>query len=501
MIRNKHFVTIASALVFILLFFEKSLGINVGLYSILSIALLWIFKTGFFNSLLNKVVASGLIISGVAYSFYGSPFSLAVAFFSFLMLFGLHSIDSIKNLINAIPNGITNYFTAWGDFFRSMNKKKAESKRTRRFDMFFKVGFIPLLILIAFAILYGIGNKQFGIYLVDLIEWIGDSFGSILSNLNLSLIMVGILGVAFGVLHALVPNSTIFSQHDSTGVDPLQRIRTKPKRNFGLMDLKYELRSATFLFIGLNLLIVLLIIAEVHSNWLNFEWGGELLKANVREGTYALIVSILVSIGLTAYFFRANLNYYSKNKTLLLLSKVWILLNAMLVIAVAVRNYHYVQHFALAYKRIGVYFFLMLCIYGLYTLWIKISKQKTVFYLVRKNALVAYAGIVLLCIFNWDVIIAKYNIKHADRSFLHLPFIISLSDKALPYIELSDKEISAITEKQLKAVPFVGPDYFDQTNYKEEIEFRIGKFKSKFENESLLEKRIAEMKAYRMLSD
>ena len=110
---------------------------------------------------------------------------------------------------------------------------------------------------------------------------------------------------------------------------------------------------------------------------------------------------------------------------------------------------YYVQYFGLAYKRIGVVFFLVLCLVVLVTLVLKIYKVKSLFYVLRINALAVYITLVGICIFNWDVIIAKYNFGHYQTAFIHLPYMSSLSDKVLPYLQVSEAMIEEIEDKQI----------------------------------------------------
>ncbi|MFT7072048.1 DUF4153 domain-containing protein [Patiriisocius sp. Uisw_017] len=58
----------------------------------------------------------------------------------------------------------------------------------------------------------------------------------------------------------------------------------------------------------------------------------------------------------------------------------------ILAISVGIRNFWYFEYYSLAYKRIGIFFFLTATIYGLYTVLIKVKDKKSSFYLFRNNA-------------------------------------------------------------------------------------------------------------------
>jgi len=246
------------------------------------------------------------------------------------------------------------------------------------------------------------------------------------------------------------------------------------------MDLSVELKSAFFLFASLSFMLMIVLFLEAKNIWIDFEWGGELLKEMVREGTYVLIFSILLSMAISLYYFRGNINFHPKNKLLRILANIWLSLIGLMVISVFIRNYYYISYFGLAYKRIGVLFFLLLCLVGLYTMFIKINKVKSTFYVSKVNSLAAYLTLVLICSVNWDVVIAKYNLENYNHSFVHIPYMAELSDKALPYLVLSDKQIEEIESKQVENIPFVKRGYFDEVGYKDRIERRINQIKSSY---------------------
>lgn len=50
--------------------------------------------------------------------------------------------------------------------------------------------------------------------------------------------------------------------------------------------------------------------------------------------------------------------------------------------------------------------------------------------------------LVLLSSFNWDIIIAQYNIKNISSENMDVDFLLSLSDKVLPLIEENNHLLS-----------------------------------------------------------
>ncbi|MGB0850744.1 MAG: DUF4173 domain-containing protein [Bacteroidia bacterium] len=494
----KYLVTLLSAILFVALFFEKSLGMNVAIYGICTIALLAIFKTEFFKPMLHKVVSLGFLLTTVFYYLYASPFTLFVAFLSFLLLIGLHTSSSFRNLLLAIPNSFVNYFAAYSDFFESFRGRK-KHKLNLGLGRILRIITLPLFIVLLFIAMYSVGSTFFSEVIGDFFSMFDDLFTKIAKYIDIAAVFVGVLGLLFGVLHSLGFRTTSLSELDSKQSDILSRVRSNIRRRFKTMDLSLEYKSGLFLLSTLSLLLAILLFGEIKNIWFNFEWGGELLKELVHEGTYVLIVAILISMAVTMYYFRKNLNFYKSNKPLKTLAYIWIVLNALLVVSVLVRNIYYIQFFGLAYKRIGVMFFLALCVVGLLTIFIKISKVKSSFFVTRVNAFAAYVTLVVICFVNWDGVIAKYNFSHYKTSFVHLPFMSNLSDKTLPYLRLSDTEMEEIESKQVETIPFAKRGYFKDVDYQNKIEHRIEKFKEAQEERHWLESVWAEDKAIELL--
>ena len=141
---------------------------------------------------------------------------------------------------------------------------------------------------------------------------------------------------------------------------------------------------------------------------------------------------------LLLFFFRGNLNFYKKNKWLRYGAYLWIFQNSFLVFSVFNRDYYYISHYGLAYKRIGLLFFLAMVLAGLVTVFLKIYYTKTIYFLLRINA---WAGIILLVFasaINWDETIAQYNLARKSTIPLDVPFLLSLSDKTLPLLQKNE---------------------------------------------------------------
>jgi hypothetical protein len=174
---------------------------------------------------------------------------------------------------------------------------------------------------------------------------------------------------------------------------------------------------------------------DINWIWLGFEPApGFDLTQFVHEGTYVLIFSILLAAGIMLWFFRRNLNFYQPGLPLLRWgATLWVVQNVVLAISVGLRNYYYIVYTGLAYKRIGVYGFLLLTLFGLGTVLLKIWQRRSAFNLVRLNSWAVYALVLGLAAGNWEIWIAEYNLQ-AGFARLDIGFLLNMPPRVLPVL-------------------------------------------------------------------
>jgi len=144
-------------------------------------------------------------------------------------------------------------------------------------------------------------------------------------------------------------------------------------------------------------------------------------------------------------------------------------------------------------------------LFVIYTVFVKVRTRKTAFYLFRLNALFLYCLLLISSLFNWDGIIARYNFSHADRSFLHLDFLVRLSDKTLPVLDIPLPQLQRLDSIQGKQFPLeaerngrsilLSPD-----EYHLRIQNRKADFLKEWESKGILSWNLPEYRAYRSLS-
>jgi hypothetical protein len=202
-----------------------------------------------------------------------------------------------------------------------------------------------------------------------------------------------------------------------------------------MLDLRKEWLAAVVSFGLLNLLLLVVNAVDVKWLWFGFDRSSVAdLTQFVHEGTYVLIFSILLAAGIMLWFFRRNLNFYQPGLPLLRWgATAWVLQNVVLAISVGLRNYYYIVYTGLAYKRIGVYGFLLLTLFGLGTVLLKIWQRRSAFNLVRLNSWAAYALLLGLAAGNWEIWIARYNLQTRFQS-LDIGFLLDMPPRVLPVL-------------------------------------------------------------------
>lgn len=492
-------LTIIHALLFTFLFYKQVIGLNLLVFELVTITSIVVIIKPKINSLLSISVLCGTILTAIFSVIYYSIYAIFINICSYLLLTGIWVYPQAKTLITPAISTMANLFLSIGDFYQSFGSIKGKNRTLRIIFNILKIGIIPVIILVVFILLYNASNPVFGKFVTRFTEWSSQYIGDFFTPINFDLIGVFILGLWISIFSFFQAKSNTLLEYDKNGNDQIIRKRKrnefiKPK----ITALKAELKSAVLLLIMLNALLLFINIIDIYWVWFNFEWEGEYLKQFVHEGTYLLILSILISMGIVLFYFRGNLNFYQKSKTLKSLAYVWMAQNAVLTISVAIRNFWYIKYFALAYKRIGVLFFLLLTLYGIYTVIIKVRDKKSSFYIIRKNKFAAYVILIVIAFFNWDIIIAHYNFNHYKTSFVHYNFLSRLSDKTLPYLEKTTEELEQIDKIQAELFPFE-KKYMTAKKYQNRIGQRKQKFIEKWEKKNWKSWNLSESIAYHKL--
>jgi hypothetical protein len=432
--------------IFNALFWNEMLGLNLFIFSNLLIGSFLFFHKKSFKSKNVRIAIGCTFITGITVLIHNSIISKIAHITSFWLMLGFFQQQNLRLLSSAFWSSLVALISIHISFLEQISFIKAPATISKSSTRKLRLLLIPLAVFILFFIIFKIANPVFN----KLTDSLGNQLFDILSSLFVDFSFLKVLFLLLGaviILVSLVKRETtlIVALWESMKTDVLKRERrvnemelleTQKATTFKMMDLKQEYQIGILLIAMVNVLLLVVNGIDIQFLWLNFDVSeaGNLAEL-VHEGTYMLIVSIFLSMGILMYFFRKNLNFYLKNEWLKKLAYIWIFQNTILVISVVIRTYYYIIEHGLAYKRIGVLLFLTLTTYGLYSLFVKIKGQKSSFYLWRVNSWAAYAMLVFMACINWDMLVVKYNIEKCksaeSKAKIDIEFMVSRSDQTL----------------------------------------------------------------------
>ncbi|WP_375418745.1 DUF4173 domain-containing protein [uncultured Hymenobacter sp.] len=418
----------------------------------------WAFWVGVGGSLLG----AGLV------AWYGSTAAVLACIVSLLLVLGQLNQPGLRLLSNALLTALSSGWRAGAAVWRTWRQPgqaSAGRERLRRGWFYGRLLGVPLGLLGVFHLLFALANPVYAELSGRMLAVLGEWLGRLLPDISLPhLLFFGVsFFVAAGAL-VVVP-VYYFADHESRLGDFIRRQRDSVAslgvrwpdfrlRAFRSLDLRKEYYVALAVFGLLNALLLVVNIIDINLLWFGFTPpAGFDLTQFVHEGTYVLIVSILLAAGIMLWFFRRNLNFYAPGRRWLRgAATVWLAQNAVLAVSVGLRNYYYILHTGLAYKRIGVCFFLLLTLFGLGTVGLKIWQRRSAFSLFRLNAWAAYAVLLLLAAGNWEIWMARYNLQSRFRT-LDIGFLLDMPPRVLP-------ELLAQRAVLTQAATLVGTDSY-----------------------------------------
>ncbi|MBO9199106.1 MULTISPECIES: DUF4153 domain-containing protein [Niastella] len=463
---NKDLVKIilvtAGAVLFNLVFWNEKLAINTVLFdAFLLSALFFLYPNARKSANVNWLLL-GHLVSLAMVVVHNTELS-KIAFVVTLLLVAGFAEYTHRSAWFAGGSMLMNAVMVVASFVEPIKVNKGKRIKRKGVSRFIRFAIFPIILLIVFFYIYRGANNAFS----EIADRIGAQLDLFFSHFfdffswqRLLFLLLGLL-----ITGSLLLKSKLdyFSVREARMNDGLQRFRKtlRQKRSgaffqfvevvmgkmaSGMLALKNENTTGIISLVLLNMLLLLVNIIDVNFLWLHFQYKEGLpVYKMVHEGTELLIVSIVLAMAILLFFFKGNLNFYKRNKWLKYGAYAWIVQNAMLVSSVFLRDYYYILKHGLAYKRIGVLFFLLMVLVGLVTVFLKIWNKRTNYFLFRVNAWAGIVVLVLATTIHWDEFIAGYNLKRKNTVDLDVTFLLSLSDKALP---LLDTNIVALQKRQ-----------------------------------------------------
>ncbi len=439
--KSKFWLLIIGTIMFTFIFWKQSIGINSFIFTLFIVVSMNLVFPESRKSVYALIIYAGSVVSSLSIVYHASNLSIFVWIMSLFFMQPIVQYPQLKTLFFASFSGLVEYITSFTLLRENIEKTGKASKSSKKIFKILRLIAIPIVAVFVFYWIYKAAVPEFDKITDTFFGKIDKWLYNIFKNISFEIVFMIIWGfMTIGwFLYKKVQNNLIAEESKYT--DLIERKRGKESFNFSITKglkplLKYENLIALILIIAVNVLLLIVNYLDITTIWFGFKYyEGFDLKQFVHSGTYLLIFSILLSMAIMLFFFRSNLNFYSKNKHLKIASYFWIAQNTILLISVIIRNLHYIEHFALAYLRIGLFFFLLMVIVGLITLTIKIKDKKSLFYLLKVNSWALYIGFVVFAVFDWDTIIAKYNLNHYPEAFVEASYMLTLDEKIYPLID------------------------------------------------------------------
>lgn len=416
--KTHHYIFLTTAL-FVVLFYDENVGLNLGILGTIY-ALLTLFRTPEKNRTKTFLfLFATSVLSSAAFAWYGDfPSFLAVV--SSLLLLGYRSKNRRMKILLLIPVFIVNCFTFICRFF-SFDDWLPKRNMSGLGQKILAFVLIPLFLLAIFFAIYSVGSEHFA-HLFENIEL----------DVNIwQLICITALGffIAFNFWSYLV-EKYIYKQNPILNDHFGEKAKIQ-KSTYSFLDLDSERMSGVISFFVLNVLLIFFIITYNYEQFYEVIKSPAQLSDETHERVIAVIMSIAMAIMVIMFYFKSGFNFDPKAGKLKILAKIWILLNAVLILSAAVKNSEYIINYGFTYKRLGVYAFLILSLIGLVATFIKIQYQKTNAYLFNTMTWYLYGTILVCSYINWGGIITSQNMKRKDFVLDYHKREINFNDKWL----------------------------------------------------------------------
>lgn len=486
-------VILFCALAFSYLFYGAGPGINWFIFNCLLIGATFLIDHKRISKL-RIISSAALFITSLSFALHGMGWSFFVSIIALLVYSGVTAEPYFRSLALTLPQSLMNGATSGVVFVRKAVFSSRGIGRVLTGSVRYYYLAVPLVVILVFVSMYSVASPFFEQYLGVVGRQINNGWILFNDHFNWQWFWLFVLGLLISAFILMPYHSQRLNVFNSDIREKLVRRKNRFMATFGLLGLKKEYRSAIFLLVALNVLILFFNVLDIYHVWFNFEWNGQYLKQFVHEGTWMLVSSIFISIALVLYYFRGNLNYYPSRRSFRMLTYAWIAQNAFLALSVGVRNWYYLQHFSLAYKRVAMVFFLALVLIGLYTVYVKVRDQKTRHFLFRTNLMAIFLVLVVSSTINWDVLITRYNFAHHKTGYLHFDYLFRMDSSALPYMDYDSEtllEMEAQRDQRHPVVDF----YVTADKFHELMQEKKKRFKENYATKSWKEWNLADARA------
>ena len=426
-----------SLTLFIILFYNQFLGINLLIFSIFLILFTIVKKGKEILSFEKITFIIAILISGFSSAYFADWYSKLINILS-LLVFPFIINDPEKKLIFSWVKSLFNYLIFPIKIIE--NKIFGNTFIIKEFwSKLFKICILPMCVIGLFISLYSNINQDFN-QLIETIKF---------PEINFSFIGLFLLGffllTGFWFYKSPLELEIYFGNYVKNDFENYE-INEKQASNRSI-----NFNSGILLFSILNFLLFTLLCFEMQDIFIGFSQLDEIqLNTKLHSGIDSIKISIVFAIILIMIYFNKSLSVFEKNKKLKIIAFVWIFLNVFLCFISFYKNIIFIDYFGLTLKRLGVFGFLGLSLIGLIFTFLKIGKMKTNYFLIRNMLWVFFIFSVIITPINWSNFITKYEINtfKNGKGSLEMYYLINLPDYNSVTLNEFQKEIPKLTNEQ-----------------------------------------------------
>ncbi|MGB0881834.1 MAG: DUF4153 domain-containing protein [Vicingaceae bacterium] len=395
-----------------ILFYDQHVGLNFLLFTLALLGLFFFQNKKSFKKRSVQLLSVACIFSATFAVIHGSYLSMWATIISLMLIPGA----ILNKTSNILIDFATTFINIGGSpafmIIDSVNSSK--DGKSKGFLQVLKY-LVPTVFIIAFFFIYRSMNPLFENATQDIADLI--SLGYVFFTLG-----------GFALVYSIYKQKRakeVDAWEENNSLNIIEKETKAPQWNEGI--------AFIILFIVLNIMLISVNFMDIHYLYLGEGMpDGITHKQFLHKGVGMIILSILLGISLLLFFFRGALNFDKNQKLIKLLAFLWVIQNVFMVISTTLRNNIYVDEALLSYKRIGVYFWLLFALIGLITLFVKLLKNKSLWFLMRYNFIVLFVVFIMSSAFDWDMIISKFNINRAKQvneiSSYDKRYLLSLSE-------------------------------------------------------------------------
>ena len=303
--RKEHFIFVCSV-VFTLLFYNESIGLNLSLFGFLLLGLMFYFFRNRFIDNSYYLLTLTSVLSCLAFAWYGDFVSFVAVFLSIILL-QFKIIEPKLKLILSIPivfiNSIASIIRIF-QFSKWLPARKTNNFFIKKIIAYF---LIPGIFISLFCIIYSFGSDSFsGLffkYTLDL-------------NLPQAISMV-VLGFyfSFSFWNFWVPE-IIIENNFKLDNDFTDKTSSEHVPSFSLLDLdvNFERKSGEITLLLLNILLIIFIGMYNYEQFFQ-ETITTTLSAATHERVNAVVFSIIMAVGVVLFYFKGGFNFDVKSCT------------------------------------------------------------------------------------------------------------------------------------------------------------------------------------------